>query len=174
MSDPEGNPPASSDSRRGLTPRRKLILAAALVCAVLLAFLVFVWPTAHRSTGEGRRVNRLTGHAEKYDPGKRSWRSAGRGQGNTSATYSGSESPIGGGPPGSASAGHASESRPAARGETWWYQDSRQAPRKEARGGAQGGQWWYQDKEEKRAEKAPPEEEADSTKEAPADNWWHD
>lgn len=115
----------------GASGRRRPILLLSLAWAVVLLFLLFVWPTPwrHPDGREDVRESRLTGRTEVRDARTGDWRPAKRGRGNGKGTPAGS--PVGGG---------RSRSGGEGPGETWWYREDG-----EPRNGADGDRWWYRE-----------------------------
>jgi hypothetical protein len=136
-----------------LPPRRRKGLMAGSLAALLAFFLWLAWPSGH-----DRRAHKGSGKSDR----------------NTSATYRGSGSPIGGSDEeadrGAGTAARETGGRTGGEKGGWWYQGSSQPPpqKQKAAGGKPkaapkddgSDRWWYPDKEKSKAEQKPKSKES--------------
>lgn len=105
-----------------LSPRARILLPIALSVGALAIFLLLFLPSKHgRNGNKGDKAGNRGGHSAGYYEAE-------------------SNSPVteeGGGGSGS--------SRPAPKGEKWWYKE------KDSKSGGGGEQWWYKEKSDSKS-----------------------
>jgi hypothetical protein len=100
-----------------LSPKARILLPIALSVGALAIFLLLFLPSNHGHKGnKGSKSGNRSGNSAGYYEA----------EGNSPVTEGGK--------------GGSGSSRPAAKGEKWWYQE------KEAKSEAKGEQWWFQEK----------------------------